>query len=780
MRTKTKTTSNAIPLLLMFLLCSLCSQAQSQSWQWAKQVGSQLDNSGNTGNEMITDVKADKYGNVYAVGYFYNNPIFNNAATSSTVASATGGYGFLDAYLIKYNSCGTTLWWRRMGGISDDIITSLVLDDNGQVIVVGNCASTFTLDGNNIQSTVMSISGNFLARFDTSGSFIDIHTNPISPNPISILGSAKLYKVFITSQGDYFVSSGLQAARVNTLGVVTNTYSYAQTSGFIPIIRDVVLDKNDNVYLSGSFTFTTTIASGIVITTTNVPQGSGNGLIMKFSPTGNLLWHKTSTPSQNLGGDVLRFCTIDTSGTKVITGGVALLGISVFGYTVSSQYVSQYANVFYVFDANTGNLLSGATGTIFAQDFISPRYTDRDNNIYCTGTIARYLAFNTATYTSNPHIGGRQSCIGKFTLTGNSINTISVNMLPQSGSMASGGVMEDITSLDVNEQGNIYIGGMFGGTLDSAGTAVIKYGGTEDGFTAKYGFACNSNNTNLSPLPPTSLAAVYQATLTNHITWIDNAQYETGFELWSSTNGGAYSLLATLPANTTSYTHTGLSYNSNYCYKARAVNGVGYSVYTNIDCAATPTTATPQVPNTPLNLTATNNGSLTNNVSWTDNSTNEDNFVLYYKIGAGSSTFSVLATLPANTTSYTHTALTYSTVYCYQVVATNGVGSSAPSNTACVSTPANGVGIAEFGNSNRILEIYPNPTAGDVTLRFASTGGEATIEVFDLTGKMIYTENINTSQGENIRQVSMPKEKGLYVLKLSSDKAVLTKKVVVE
>src|SRR5690606_10694602 len=128
---------------------------------------------------------------------------------------------------------------------------------------------------------------------------------------------------------------------------------------------------------------------------------------------------------------------------------------------------------------------------------------------------------------------------------------------------------ENIAGLDIDEQGNVYVGGMFSGTLDSAGTAVNIIGGAEDGFVAKYGFACNSSSTSLSPVPPTSLVAQYQATLTNHVTWIDNAQYENSYELWYNINGAAnYSLLATLPANTTTYTHTGLSYTTTYCYKA--------------------------------------------------------------------------------------------------------------------------------------------------------------------------------------------------------------------
>src|SRR5690606_34100235 len=124
----------------------------------------------------------------------------------------------------------------------------------------------------------------------------------------------------------------------------------------------------------------------------------------------------------------------------------------------------------------------------------------------------------------------------------------------------------------------VYVGGMFGGTLDSAGTAVNILGGQEDGFVARFGFPCGSTLTTLSPLAPTNLNASYQGTLTNLVNWVDNSNYETGFELWYNGPTPTFSLLATLAPNTTTYSHPGLSYSTTYCYAVRAVNNIGPSV----------------------------------------------------------------------------------------------------------------------------------------------------------------------------------------------------------
>jgi hypothetical protein len=93
----------------------------------------------------------------------------------------------------------------------------------------------------------------------------------------------------------------------------------------------------------------------------------------------------------------------------------------------------------------------------------------------------------------------------------------------------------------------------------------------------------------------------------------------------------------------------------------------------------------PSPPAAPSNLAATAASPSSIALSWTDNSSNETDFVLEYATSSNG-TFSALATLGANTTSYTHTGLPQGTPYWYRVKAINGNGSSAWSNTATATT----------------------------------------------------------------------------------------------
>ena len=96
--------------------------------------------------------------------------------------------------------------------------------------------------------------------------------------------------------------------------------------------------------------------------------------------------------------------------------------------------------------------------------------------------------------------------------------------------------------------------------------------------------------TDPTPAAPTALNAVAASYARIDLTWTDNADNEFGFEIERSTTGasGTFSLLTTVPADTESYANTGLTGNSEYCYRVRAVNSAGNSTYSNVDCETTP------------------------------------------------------------------------------------------------------------------------------------------------------------------------------------------------
>jgi mannan endo-1,4-beta-mannosidase len=91
------------------------------------------------------------------------------------------------------------------------------------------------------------------------------------------------------------------------------------------------------------------------------------------------------------------------------------------------------------------------------------------------------------------------------------------------------------------------------------------------------------------PAAPTNLTATAASKSQINLAWKDNATNETGFkvERCKGSTCTSFAQIATLGANVTSYSNTGLSANTAYRYRVRAYNAVGNSGYSNIAAATT-------------------------------------------------------------------------------------------------------------------------------------------------------------------------------------------------
>jgi hypothetical protein len=178
----------------------------------------------------------------------------------------------------------------------------------------------------------------------------------------------------------------------------------------------------------------------------------------------------------------------------------------------------------------------------------------------------------------------------------------------------------------------------------------------------------------LSPAAPTGLQATAASSSQIDLAWTDNSANETGFQIEVSTDGSNYALLTTAGANVTSYSHTGLSPSETRHYRVRACNSAGCSGATSAN--ATTLGAPPAAPS---NLSATAVGANRIDLSWADNSGNETGFAI--ERSTNGTTFTEVATVGANVTSYSDTGLSANTRYYHRVRAFNHLGSSAPSNT---------------------------------------------------------------------------------------------------
>ena len=186
---------------------------------------------------------------------------------------------------------------------------------------------------------------------------------------------------------------------------------------------------------------------------------------------------------------------------------------------------------------------------------------------------------------------------------------------------------------------------------------------------------------------PGTLTAVAASSSQINLSWTDNANNEDGFKVERCTGTGctSFAQIAQPGANVNTFANSGLAASTTYRYRVRAYNATGNSGYSNTS-EATTTSGTSSKFSAPSNLVAVARSDQQIDLTWQDNSTTETGFKLYRS--TDNISFSRIATLDANVTSFSNTGRPASTTYYYKVLAFNGTGNTAYSNTTSATTLA--------------------------------------------------------------------------------------------
>jgi hypothetical protein len=176
----------------------------------------------------------------------------------------------------------------------------------------------------------------------------------------------------------------------------------------------------------------------------------------------------------------------------------------------------------------------------------------------------------------------------------------------------------------------------------------------------------------LPPAAPTSLSATLAASPYScnqvNLAWVDNATNETGYGVQRKTATTDWATIATLGANTTSYSNVGLEPGgATYIYRVYAYNSNG-NAYSNEATAAVPLCINP-----PSNLAANVTSCRRIELTWIDNSLNESGFLIERKAGSGG-TWAQVDSVAANVTFYENVALNQAINYYFRVRAINSLG----------------------------------------------------------------------------------------------------------
>ncbi|MFL5751953.1 MAG: T9SS type A sorting domain-containing protein [Bacteroidia bacterium] len=333
---------------------------QSPSWIWAK-----MGCGGNGGSNVSNDITKDKYGNIYVIGSFTKSQIYFDTITLNNLDISNSGPNM---FLLKYTSQGQILWGRNMGGYSNSVVGNGVkVDTSGNVYVVGTFgAYSSIVFGNDTLACLGGSKAMFIAKYDSLGN-------------------------------DLWGKTGVVSG--------TGGYSYG---------NDITIDKNNNIYVTGSYGGASINFGGNVLTN----AGNAEAYIVKYDTLGNANWAKQIIGSLADAGTRI---DADNQGNIIIAGNADSPSLN-FGSLVINTAISNFNNLFFAKYDAMGNAIWAncpGAGSISAINGIA---TDDNNNIYLSGVYDATMNFGSGIFnTPDPNYGHTDMFLVKYDAAGNGV-----------------------------------------------------------------------------------------------------------------------------------------------------------------------------------------------------------------------------------------------------------------------------------------------------------------------------------------------------------------------
>lgn len=620
---------------------------------------------GSSGNDYGTAIAVDDAGSSYVTGRTQSTTF----PIQDPIQAINGGSG--DAFVTKFNAAGTfPIYSTYLGGNGSDWGRSIAVDPNRNAVVTGLTTSTNLPIFRAIQPAFGGgVRDQFVANINAAGTAFNYMTywggagdeggtafDNWSPVPL-------LFNAFPRERMDLYLFD-LTAA----FGVVDFGLDYG---------AGVAVDSLGNAYVVGSTTSDNLFVSANAIQPARA--GGEDAFITKFSPFGVPVY---SSYLGGTGNDGARDVVVNSNREAYITGYTGSIDFPVSANAFQS--VNGGALDGFLTRINTGgtsifySTYLGGSGIDFPEGIaLNP-----SGNAYVTGWT-RSPNFPIRNQLQGTLLGAYDGFLTKFTLDARDVEY----------STYLGGTGNDLAmSVAVDSVGVAYLTGFtYSGNFPNT---LIRY---QPGFEApgsRY-FDNLTHNATIPlvevfvsrianpPLAPSNLQVINVTQTTVTLSWQDNADNETGFEIERKQGTGDFQQVGSVGANVLTFRDTGLIPGTLYTYRVRAINAEGKSAYSN----QVAITTLPDVPAAPTDLKATAIDRTRIRVTWTDNANNEEEFqVERRRITEPSTNFVLIAQLGENVTTYDDSGLTPNTTYEYRVRANNVAGPSNYSNTAQATT----------------------------------------------------------------------------------------------
>jgi RHS repeat-associated protein len=439
---------------------------------WIKSFGS-------TGDDTGGDIAVTSAGNCYFSGGFSGTVAFGGTNLTSN--------GGLDVYVSKLNSSGTVQWAKGGGGSSGDNQTEIRLDNSENVYLTGYVQGTATFGS--LSATSAGGVDIFVIKYTSSGTetWLKLAGGTLNDSGLGI---------GVSSNGNVNISGYYQGtATFGSLGSLTSAggqdifvlqYNSSGTPLWVHSVgststdlgNDLVVDANNNIYVTGYFTGTVTFGSLSSLTS----AGGQDIFVAKYNDAGTALFSlKAGGTSDDQGDDII----VDVSNRIFIAG--TYQGTATFGSTnkTSAGNLDVYFASLTVTDLAQPNWkwVNSGGGSSWDQVYLHSVATDSLGNNYYTGFFTGSATIAGTSLTATGGSSDQDIFVAKYDKDGNGLWAASV-----------GGTGNDIgRGIGLDNSLNIYVTGYYySSSITFNGTTVNNAGGgVRDVVVLKY----NANGT---------------------------------------------------------------------------------------------------------------------------------------------------------------------------------------------------------------------------------------------------------------------------------------------
>jgi len=406
--------------------------------------------SGGLNNQCGKGICSDNFGNCYVTGVFKRELIADSISFTAK--------GQEDIFLAKYSATGKLKWIKQFGSTDYDFGKALVCDEKGNIFLTGYFGDTISFD----KITLIS-KGNsdlFIAKFDSSG-------NTIWLKQFGGKGFDFGKDISLDKEDNIFIAGTFQDTMlIGKQTIISNGSSDIFTAKFdkfgdlkwIAISggkkydygNGIAIDKEGNCISTGFFQDTAKFGD-----TTLISKGYYDIFISKYNNTGELLWVRQAGGS---GHDEAHGIGIDNAGNCYIGGYYDSdcyfdnIYLKVYNKEVDDLFIAKY---------NSKGTIEWAKGAgDFTNDIIYDMVTDSAGNSYATGVFYGKLNLGKVSLKS---IGSDDSFVIKYDTNG---NVVWANQIGGTGSAYGFAICK-------NNSGNVFSTGYFTGKVN-AGKNIIS------------------------------------------------------------------------------------------------------------------------------------------------------------------------------------------------------------------------------------------------------------------------------------------------------------------